>query len=500
MRNVDMQAVRRGSLALAVLMAALISPAPDAAAWTSLGEELVLKKVSDELFWEGVVIDSAQVADDALCDAAPHCYESRLTVPASAPGSRLRIGFSAVLPDVGSVRPWADFLVKSPEMHFEVQLYEPGAVPGTDEPTLRKENGAMDGLHGYSVELEVGGIDAKANVLPAPPAGIWTIRVVPMSVVDMGFRMRATLEKATAYSPGLQLPDLRLNPPFELNFRSVGGSYQPGAPTDHTGPHPSCMAEEIAEALQSGSDPPQLCLRFSMGLENVGVGPLELVWGRPADEAEAAAQLAGIVPRHLLQWHCDFLGQQCAQVEPDRGIVTIFHAFHVHEHWQDAWSVRLLRISDPVWDLRGPGPAMTEVGQARKLGINPTDELLANWHRFSLQSRAVADPTSGCLAEDGGPCGAQIRLGAGWADVYEWNRGGNYVDFPQGGPLLAPAAGTYVLQGEIDPLNLVAESDESNNRSYALFEVRADGGVKPLERGYGAHPWDNRKTISLVAP
>lgn len=492
------QILRRTSLALAVLVAAVMSTVPGAGG-SPREEGLALKKVGDELFWDGVVIESAQVADDALCDVVAPCYEYRVRVPESSPGVALLIGFTATLPDMGSVRPWADSLAKSPEMHFEVQLYEPGTQPSTHEPRERKENGA-GGLHGYSAEFIIGGVDGNGNPLAAPRAGTWTLRVVPMSVVNMGFRMRAGLKLATPLPEGPQLPDLRLNPPFELTFGSTPGSFQPGVTAAYDGPHVSCMAEEIEEAAQEGLPVPQLCLRFSMGLENVGVGNFELAWQRSADEATAVAQFAGVVPKPHRQRVCDFLGRlDSCSLEPDVGIKTSFHASHFHEHWKDAWSIRLLRVNDDKWDLRGPAPKMTRMGEARKLGINPADELIADWDRFWLGSRVAPGDNSGCFADTGGTCGIPVRLRAGWADLYEWNRGGNYVEFPQAQPL-TPEPGFYVLQGEIDPRGLVTESNEANNRSYALFEVTSGGRVKLLERGYGTNPWDNKKTISLVSP
>jgi hypothetical protein len=52
MHYIDMRALRRGSLTLVLRMAAL-SPARDTAAWTQLGQNLVLKTVGDEVFRDG---------------------------------------------------------------------------------------------------------------------------------------------------------------------------------------------------------------------------------------------------------------------------------------------------------------------------------------------------------------------------------------------------------------------------------------------------------------
>jgi hypothetical protein len=114
--------------------------------------------------------------------------------------------------------------------------------------------------------------------------------------------------------------------------------------------------------------------------------------------------------------------------------------------------------------------------------------LLADWHRF--------------YQADGDAFGdSVIQLQAGWGDVYEWNRSGNYIDIPQSSPgSQTPKAGFYVVRGVTDPLALVVESDEADNTSYAFINIRNDGRVTLLERGYGTDPWDPNKAILTVAP
>ncbi len=47
----------------------------------SATDKLELKKLSDEVFWEGVVIQSARVLNDRLCHVVDPCYEYQLAVP-----------------------------------------------------------------------------------------------------------------------------------------------------------------------------------------------------------------------------------------------------------------------------------------------------------------------------------------------------------------------------------------------------------------------------------
>lgn len=464
-------------------------------------ESMRLRKVGDVVHRSGPTIEDAHVPDARACGVVGPCFEYELQVPPSHAGVALRVAVTMVLADPGGVRPWADFTVKSPEMLFEVQLYAPGMDP-TGEPLQSGENGYDDdGLHGYSRELKVGGLDSDGLPLPPPTAGPWNIRVVPKSISGMALRLRGALHDETDAPTGPQLPDLRLNPPFELTFGTPTATAGPGAVSPHDGPHPSCMSEELAEAVQSGFDLPQLCLRFTMGLENIGSGTLDLVWQRPAAEEEAAGQVGGATMRPQRQRACDFFGRECVYL-PDRGIETLFHWGHAHEHWVDAWSIELIAVPGANWKpstTRGlpPGP------MARKLGINPYPELIADWDRvWSLSRTPVAADDSGCFADDGGGCSGAfpIRLEAGYADLYEWNRGGNYVEMPQGSVPLSPAPGWYVLKATADPLDLVAESDEDNNDSYALFEVATDGSIELHQRGYGSDPWSGRKSDLRDSP
>jgi len=482
-----------GALALGAtsLLAPMLGAAPGSGA-------LALKKMGSELFWEGERIESAHVADPSLCGRPDACYAYRLDVPESAPGARLRVALTAILPEPGAVRPWADSLVKSPEMLFVLQLFEPGSDPATDSTPHQKENG--NGLHGYSVEILVGGNDANGDPMPAPPSGTWIVRAVPQSVMDMSFRMRAKLEMPAPDPEGLLYPDLRLNPPFEITFSSVPASFDPGVTADHAGPRASCMAEEVEESARVFGAVPQLCLRFSMGAENAGDGAFEIGWIRPPSSTDTTAQLVGVEQRPRLQRVCDYRGLEC-EFLPDRQITTTFHAFHAHDHWLDGWTIRLWRVADDSWTPGHREPPLEPLNVTRKIGFNPGPELLADWDRFyqTPQDVAPAPDNSGCFDYTyGGPCGS-ILLQGGWADLYEWNRGGNYVEFPQAGPL-TPQPGFYLLRGAVDPDDEIVESDETNNLAYALFHVGDEGVVDLLERGYGADPWDPKRDVSEVAP
>jgi hypothetical protein len=107
----------------------------------------------------------------------------------------------------------------------------------------------------------------------------------------------------------------------------------------------------------------------------------------------------------------------------------------------------------------------------------------------------------------GGLKALDILVNAGWSDIYEWNRGGNYVDFPLANPddsTSGARPGYYVVRGTSDPSGLIIESNDHDNSSYALIHVTRGSALDPprvevLERGYGLDPW-SPKTVAAVTP
>ena len=438
-------------------------------------------------FWQGNdgAPVTATVPSAALCEIAGPCFTYRINVADDTPGLSLRVAMTAVMSDLDKVRPWPDFQAKSPEMLFRLELYQPGLTPGNDLPTMAKDNGFIE-LHGYSVELTTGS-----------QSGEWIARVIPVSVQDMAFNMRAAIEIPNVPQAGLLLyPDLQLNPPFELSFSAVAGSFQPAIPDAVADPSNTCMPEEGIEADDQDWPAPEFCLRFSFGIENAGPGLFEITWMADPDLATRLLEAGGVVPSHRLQRVCDALAATCDYMA-DRGITTQLHSWHAHDHWLDGWAVELVRIADDDWQLTGKAPAFEGVNPMRKIGFQPAPELIAPWDAFATPVTEAAD-TSGCAEMGGGPCGP-IVLSPGAGDIYEWNRGGNYVDFPRT-PGGAPQPGVYLLRGMADPADQIVEEDETNNHSYALFEVDDAGRITLHQRGYGLDPWDNHNVVALFAP
>lgn len=509
-----------------VVAAVMVAPLTTATA-APISIDAAHLAVGGEAFRGPYPIDLAQVPSADQCGVSGECPEWQVTVDSG--GARLRVALSAVFQEDGDSRAWADFPGRASEMLFRVQLLDQQrrvlAKCSSPSGTPTSCSGGTDGA--YAVEV----------FLPAPAAGTYTVRVIPESVHDMAFRLRAKLEAPTEPvrgkpGPAVLTPNLRAIPPFEFNFYSPTATYGPGAPVP--APGASCMAEEIEEAVEVGRPAPRVCLRYSMGFENAGDGMFWLSVFCPAcqhyyQHVKPVGQAACDVfwgiwdpsrrcqmgdttgePGTSQDWPLTqvrfYADGTCCKVEPlGSAGVGRFHPTHAHLHYQNAYFFELLRVSDEEWTPEDGRPKhLDKVGPGGKLGIFPGDELMADWDRFYQHRRGA------CPRHTPDHCGmgmgnhpltgiGEPRVNAGWGDVYEWNRGGNYVDFPA--DLLGrPFEGYYVLRGNSDPDGLIIETNEKDNKSYGFIHVLSDGTVELLERGYGTDPWDKGKILSSVAP
>ena len=465
-----------------------------------------------EAFQGPFPFDGGSVGNAALCGIVGECPEWQLTVDDG--GSQLRVAVGTVFQDPTAVRAWADFAGSAPENIVGLQIIDEAGTVLTETSTG-----------------EFGTAYAAEAFLSAPAAGTYTVRVVPVSVIDMAFRLRAKLEVPVEAGPGkpeptVLSPNLRAIPPFEFSFYSPTASYGPGVPVGN--PQASCMAEEIEEAAEFGRAIPRLCLRYSMGFENSGDGMFWLSVHCPACEyyyphTKPAGQavcdlLFGCVmgdvegePGTSRDWPLTqvrfYSDGTCCEVESfgSAGVGRL-HPTHGHLHYQNAYFFELFRVNDEGWVPGGKKPKHLDlVGPGGKLGVFPGDEMMSDWDRFYQSPfRNGCPPHTPDHCGPGMGNGPLIGLGeptvnAGWGDVYEWNRGGNYVDFPvgDGGK---PLEGYYVLRGTSDPDRLIIETNEKDNSSYGFIHVSSDGTVQLLERGYGTDPWDHKREVAEVVP
>lgn len=290
------------------------------------------------------------------------------------------------------------------------------------------------------------------RLFDSPAAGRWTLRVTAQGVQDERFRLRARLDGPSKRARHvLARPNLQVMPPYEFTFMtpltngSTGGAPR-GAPA--SGGPSSCHLEEIVEERAVR------CLRMAFGVRNTGQGPMSLRYATGAEGED----------RELFQrvFYADE-----GYVERKAGIAR-WHATHGHYHHHDAVELRLWRVTDRA---RGK---LEPVGPARRKGFAHRDELLREWTRFYP-----------VWERDG------FGLLAGWADYYEWDRPGNFLDFGTSGD------GYYLVRMTADPGNGILESNERDNTGYTYFRVSGTT-VTALESGRGASPWDRCKIVMPI--
>lgn len=107
----------------------------------------------------------------------------------------------------------------------------------------------------------------------------------------------------------------------------------------------------------------------------------------------------------------------------------------------------------------------------RRKGFAHRDELLREWRRFYPTWRRFG-----------------FGLLAGWSDIYEWDRPGNYVDFGTNDD------GFYVIRMWADPGDGIREANERDNAGYTYLKVTGSD-VELIEAGRGKHPWDPCKIV-----
>ena len=307
---------------------------------------------------------------------------------------------------------------------FDVQVTSPSGVAQSFSP----------GTGLYSAE----------SLHYSPERGTWRVRVTAEGVDDSAFRMRAKLEaRPPSTGRGKVLPNLQVLPPHDASFLFPvsNGNTDPPTGLDLEGTA-SCHPEEYAE------EQAVRCLRFGFGIRNTGRGPLQL---RTEGTFPLDSKLIQTVHR-----------SNGSSYERDAGTAR-YHKTHAHYHHHDAVGLRLYKVENPKKGSLEPASAMRYKGFAHR------DELLRDWRHFY--------PT---WHKDG------FGLLAGWSDIYEWDRPGNYI------PMGLNLDGRYVVRMWADPVKGVLESNERDNVGYTYFEVTGSD-VKLLEAGRGSDPWDRCK-------
>lgn len=291
------------------------------------------------------------------------------------------------------------------------------------------------------------GLYSSESLHRNPALGVWEIEVQAEEVTQSKFRMRVKLEArppSLGTKRGPVLPNLQVLPPHEPSFLTPVTNGSQGDPPQGVEGAESCHPEERVE------DGAVRCLRIAFGIRNTGRGPLQLYYeGSPPQE-------------HPLFQRVRTVGD--GYFDRDAGVAR-WHESHGHYHHGDAVSVQLFRVVD-----RDEG-VLEAASERHRKGFAHRDELLRDWNHFY--------PTWDRYG---------FGLLAGWSDIYEWDRPGNYVDFGVNGD------GYYVIRMWADPVDGILESNERDNDGYSYVRVTGRE-VEMLEAGRGKHPWDRCKIV-----
>jgi len=316
---------------------------------------------------------------------------------------------------------------------------------GFDHPQVGDTFGvSINGPGGAAADFSVGpGIYSDEALFDNPAAGTWRIRVSADDVTDSAFRLRAKLEArppSLGTKSGDVLPNLQILPPHDASFLTPvtnGAADQdpPGVPGG-SGCHPEEHAEDGAIR----------CLRFGFGVRNTGRGPMDLSYR------------GGMEPEDQDLYQKVYRADGGSYERPAGK--AVFHKTHGHYHHSEAVGLQLFSVVDAKTGKLEP------LGEKRSKGFAHRNELLRDWNRFY--------PTTSLTG---------FGLLPGWADIYEWDRPGNYIDFGVNGD------GRYVLRMWADPVDGILEKNERDNLGYTYFEV-AGTEVELIEAGRGRDPWD----------
>jgi hypothetical protein len=290
-----------------------------------------------------------------------------------------------------------------------------------------------------------GGLYSAETLIDSPAVGEYELIVQASAVTDTNHRVRVRLEAAEpslGVKTGPVLPNLQVLPPHEASFLfpvSNGSIGDPPQGQDTAGLE-SCHPEEHAE------DRAIRCLRFAFGVRNTGRGAMDMYYEGAA--AGADKDLFQVV--HFVDGHTKLRPAGTAK----------FHKTHGHYHHDAAIGLRLFQVTDHQKGALEPAGPMRTKGFAHRM------ELLREWDVFYPTM-----PLQG------------FGLGPGWADIYEWDRPGNYIDFGLN------SDGRYVIRMWADPVDGVLESNERDNVAYTYLQITGDE-VEILEAGRGRDPWD----------
>jgi hypothetical protein len=188
----------------------------------------------------------------------------------------------------------------------------------------------------------------------------------------------------------------------------------------------------------------QTLLRLATTGWNAGTGPLELVAGEVVTGSDPPKQK--VYQRVYVNGGAPVLSYA--------GSFT-YHAGHNHIHFDDYATYSLQPVNAP--------------GGSERLGTKTTFCVMDT---TKINGSLPGAPSSAVYTT----CGNQIQgISVGWGDTYGAHLAGQEIDFTDN------ADGVYRLRIELDPKKLIVESNENDNVSCVLLNIRKPSSVTVLD-------------------
>jgi hypothetical protein len=211
-------------------------------------------------------------------------------------------------------------------------------------------------------------------------------------------------------------------------------------------------------AIDTNQIPGRTLLRLSNGTPNLGPGRLELRGSTVISSTEQQ------VNQRIYQVGGGFRDRLC-------GVFT-YHAAHGHIHFDNWCTYRLRQVTEG----NGVG-AVVATGSKTSfcvLDLTVHDNTNPNFHSAYY-----------------GGCGAQVQgLTPGWADIYSRHLTDQWID------ITGVPNGQYWLESEVDPDNMILESNETNNVERVLVTI----GQTPPPQSDSYEPNDSKAQVDTRTP
>jgi hypothetical protein len=332
--------------------------------------------------------------------------------------------------------------------------------PGGLEISIRWQGGFTDilGLYVYRDDVRVAASEAgvglaQSVLIPSAQNGTYQVYVRYMPGGESNtihYEGLSEVEyRPNANPPRDLLPDLQARPQEHVTFeRPLFDLFEPAPP-----PGQNCFDSERAELGAV------LCLRFDQIMANIGEGPLDLRFSRPAGvfQDEPVAQ-------RVYRSTGGYREVSAGQVE--------FHRVHGHYHFK-GFAQSVLWTADGNGNRLGTAPAST----GRKVSFCIADTDLDAWGRKG--NGPTSYPAPNCLEPDstgGGVENFKQGMTNGFADRYTWDLPSQFVE-ASGLP-----NGLFRLETTVNPEHVLLEASYANNCVVILVQLSGMGTANPQAR------------------